>query len=129
MTRDYKDYLLGCSAQEEVALPYWLFLLEYSLYQRHYYDALDFNLTTGELRLRKDYFPLVPWARLRRLARTVDRGREMAQSGGYWREDDDGPAGGSGVREPLRPVPPPLDDAAARPLEPPVYDYDRSMLY
>jgi len=129
MKQDYHFYLSGCREEDETPLPYWRFLLAYSLYQRHYYDAVDFDLSTGELSLRKDYFPLVPWARLRRLARAVDRGRELAQSGRPWYGDDDEQAGGPGVREPRRPVSPLLSDTDARSFDPPAYEYDRTLIH
>ena len=104
-------------------------MLAYSLYQRHFYDAVVFDLATGELRLRKDYFPLVRWSRLRRLAKAVDRGRELAQSGRSWYGVDDEQAGGPGVREPRRPLSPLLSGAGARSFDPPAYEYDRTMIH
>ena len=129
MTLDYDYYLQGCWDERETPLPYWRFRIAYSLYQRHFYEAVELDLATGELRLRKNYLPLVRWSRLRRLAKTVDRGREIATSGWNRFDDGGGQAGGPGVREPRRPVAPTLVGAAARSFEPPVSDYDRSMLH
>jgi len=129
MKQDYYFYLSGCREEDETPLPYWRFLLAYSLYQRHFYDAVDFDLATGELRLRKDYFPLVRWSRLRRLAKAVDRGRELAQSGSWRFDEGDEQSGGPGVREPRRPISPLLSGAGARSFDPPAYEHDRSMIH
>src|SRR3569833_4190994 len=125
MTQDYTFYLSGCSEEGERPLAYWRFYLAYGSYQRYFYDAFERDLQTGELRLRKDYMPLVRWSRLRRLAKQVDRGRELAQSGPRYLDDDEGQTGGPGVREPRRPISPLLSGAGARTFAAAVYEYDR----
>lgn len=114
---DYDYYLLACDDIEASPLSRWKFQVAYSLYTRHFYDAVDFDLETGEIAIRKDYFPLIPWTRLRKIAKTVDRGRELAQSRPDRSSfDDEGQSGGPGVREPLRPIAPTLSGSGARRL-------------
>lgn len=120
--REYDYYMYGCRDTREQPVSLLAFKVAYSLYQRHFYDAVDFDLETGEIRLRKGYYPLIPWARLRKLARTVDRGRELAQS----RPSDfgdDGESGGPGVREPRNPIAPTLPATGARSFHA-TYEYD-----
>lgn len=134
--RDYDYYLSACRQTSELPMHRWQFCVAYSLY-RHLLEPFDFNRyadveqaqsETGETRQRKNYLSLIPWTRFRELACLVDRGRALAQSEstGF---DDDGQAGGPGVREPRRPKAPILSGSAARSIEPPVYEYDRVLVH
>ncbi len=134
--RDYRYYGIGCDRMGVVPAPLWKFEVSYYLYRRHFYDAVDFDLETGAVHLKDTYFPMIPWMQLRRLARAVDLGKELAQKFECRFDDDGGRSddGGPTVREPRRPKTPVLPGASARSLPnphrvDPRSDYDRSLLY
>jgi len=115
--QDYDYYVFGCRQMSDDPMPRWQFRVAYALYRRHYYDAIDVDLETGDVRFRRGYFPLIPWMSLRRIAQRVERGREYAQSKPSF--DDEGETGGPGVREPRRPVSPTAEGSAGRRLPDP----------
>jgi hypothetical protein len=116
---DYVHYRTACRHMGETPIPRWKFHIAYSIYQRHFYQAVDFDPLTGSVTLRRDYQPNIPWATLRAIAKKVDFGREYAVSNpSSAAPEDDGAAGGMGVREPRRPIHPVLAASAGRPFPP-----------